>query len=343
MKLIAACCPAPHYGTLEHSLEQKLQGSYTNKLQSRLKAFSQGATVSNSDRSDLDKIIYRQLLGCSILLVVLFGIAHNIFLSAGDPITGPRPSTHPLTAFGFAVFACAIFFRTGWEQARRTRFTLCWLVIGFSALRIAEALFPNQVNFISAGPMAQALESAGLFGRFSLQTAVFLVCCFCFELSQKRHHAIRVLLVSLCLVMLSLGITETLYSLFLWGNELSLITLMAMFLVSIDLLFRIRHQQPLQSFLQSGKTSFYLQFTGLALYLLPMIVGTVLLRKMQVSPMERAPFEAFFALTSCVLLGAVVLLSSYLDRHQPHQPACENNTDGRKRRPFKSYWDRNRR
>jgi hypothetical protein len=283
--------------------------------------------VNHSFKSDLDNTIYHQLLGCAVLLVVLFGLAHNFFLSRGDALSGPLPSTHPLTAFGFSILAAAIFFRPHWNKSRWVKPLLSWFIIDLAVLRIIEALFPNQLSLYSEGVIADALESAGLHGRFSVETAIFLLCCFVFELSQERHHAFRVLLVSVCLVVLSLGLTETFYSLLLWGDELSLITLVAMSLVSLDLLFRMRHQQPLQSFLQAGRTSFYLQFTGIALYFLPMIVGTVVLRKMQVSPMDRAPFEALFALISCILLGAVFLLATYLDRHKPHQPLHDGSVD----------------
>ncbi|WP_269581452.1 hypothetical protein [Roseibium sp. Sym1] len=266
-------------------------------------------------------MLYNQALGCSVLLVALFGLAHNFFLSAGGMLGAPLPSTHPLTAAGLVILAIAMFFRAQWHQAAWLRVPLCLAMILISGLRVAEALFPSHISFFAAGSMTTFLESAGLHGRFSVETAVFLAACFCFELTHERQGTLRLLLVSICLAVLSLGFTETVYAFFLWGNELSVITQFAMWLVSVDLLVRIRNQQPLRSFFSPGKPNFYLQFTALALYLLPMILGAVLLNKLHITAEKSAPFELVFAATSCVLLAIVVTLGTYLDRDSAGESA----------------------
>jgi hypothetical protein len=92
-----------------------------------------------------------------------------------------------------------------------------------------------------------------------------------------------------------------------------------MWLMSVDLLVRMRRQQPFQSFLHFGRSTLYLQFssvTALALYLLPLIIGAVQLQEMHISADQRIPFELAFAGSSCMLLGIVVLLGAYLDRNE---------------------------
>ncbi|MGX1496428.1 hypothetical protein [Roseibium aggregatum] len=284
--------------------------------------------MTGNNHLDLDKTVYHQVIGCSLVLVMLFGLGHNIYLSAGDPFSGRTPSTHPATALGFLILAGAIFFRPQWDNSIWLKNTLCWLMVLLSGLRIAEALFPDQITVYTDSWLPQSLEAVGMYGRFSIETALFLVCCFGFELSQERHTFVRLLLVSVCLAVLSLGFAETVYSLFLWGNELSMITQIGMGLVSLDLLVRMRNQPPFKSVLQPGRSNFYLQFTALALYLLPMIIGTVALHKLQVSPSEKAPFELFFAGTSCVLLAIVLLLGTYLDRKKPPENAWSSSTSG---------------
>lgn len=261
----------------------------------------------------MKRTIYNQFLGCSVLLVALLGLFHNSVLSAGSLLTGPIPSTHPLTAIGFAILAGAIFFRPQWNRSHWLRNLLCLAVILLSALRIAEALYPGAIAIYTRGPVTEALESVGLYGRFSVETAVFLGCYFCFELTRERHVLIRLTLVSICLGVLSLGFTEVMYSIFLWGNELSLITQIAMWLVTIDLIIRMRERQPFRSFFQNGKSSFYLQITALALYLMPMIVGAILLQVFKVAPEEKVPFELVFAGASCAMLAVVLALGAYLD------------------------------
>lgn len=171
-----------------------------------------------------------------MLLVAIFGVIHNFFLSAGTLLAGPLPSTHPLTAAGFAILAAGIFFRPYWTRSNWVKPALCLTMILLSGLRIAEALFPDRIVFLMGSPVTEALESAHLYGRFSVETAIVLASCFCFELTQAHQTMIRLLLVSVCLAVLSLGVTETVYSIFLWGNELSQITQVAMWLMSVDLL-----------------------------------------------------------------------------------------------------------
>jgi len=267
-----------------------------------------------SDTPNLKRTIYSQILGSSILLTVLLGLIHNAYLSSGSLVTGPIPSTHPLTAAGFAILAGAIFFRPAWDRSLWLRHVLCLAMIVLSGLRLAEALFPDTITFYSRGPVPELLATIGLHGRFSVETAIFLTCCFCFELTRERHIALRLLLISICLAVLSLGFTETVYSLFLWGNELSLITQLAMWLVSVDLLVRMRERQPFQSFFQYGKSSFYLQIAALSLYLMPMIAGAIYLQVQHVTAEQRLPFELVFAGASCVMLAIVLALGSYLDR-----------------------------
>lgn len=288
-------------------------------------------TMTKNSDQDLDKTVYHQVIGCSILLVILFGLGHNIFLSSGDPFSGPKPSTHPFTAMGFLILAGSIFFRPQWSHSVWLKGILCWLMILLAGLRIAEALFPDHIMFYEDSWLSQSLEAVGMYGRFSIETAIFLICCFGFELSQERHTIVRLLLVSVCLAILSFGFAETVYSFFLWGNELSMITQFGMWLVSLDLLVQMRNQPPFRIVLQPGRSSFYLQFTALALYLLPMIIGIVVLNKLQVSPSEQAPFELIFAGASCVLLGAVLLLGTYLDRKKPPENAWSSTASRRDR------------
>lgn len=269
--------------------------------------------MSEAHPDNLKRTLYNQILGCSVLLVALLGLVHNSFLSGGSVLAGPIPSTHPLTAFGFIVAAGAIFFQAEWTRSVWLRPLLCVAMILLSALRITEALFPDVIAVYSSGPVPDLLASAALFGRFSVETAVFLGCYFCFELTRDRHFLTRLVLVSICLAILSLGVTETLYSLFIWGNELSLITQFNMWLVLIDLLVRMRERQPFRSFFQNRRSSFHLQVVALAVYLMPMIVGAVVLQALHVTPAERVPFELVFAGASCVMLAVVLALGAYLD------------------------------
>ncbi|MEE4011475.1 hypothetical protein V1T76_05430 [Roseibium sp. FZY0029] len=284
--------------------------------------------MTRDNHLDLDKTVYHQVIGCSLVLVMLFGLGHNFYLSSGDPFSGPTPSTHPITALGFLILAGAIFFRPQWDSSVWLKGILCWSMVLLSGLRVAEALFPDQITVYMDSWLSQSLEAIDMYGRFSVETSLFLVCCFGFELSQERHTIVRLLLVSVCLAVLSLGFAETVYAFFLWGNELSIITQIGMCLVSLDLLVRMRNQAPFKSVLQPGRSSFYLQFTALALYLLPMIIGTVALHKLQITPTEKAPFELFFAGTSCVLLAIVLLLGTYLDRKKPPENAWSSTTSG---------------
>lgn len=273
----------------------------------------------------MKRMIYDLFLGCSVLLVALLGLFHNSFLSGGSLLTGPIPSTHPLTTAGFVILAGAIFFRQQWNQSVWLKNLLCLTMILLSAIRIAEALFPENISAISRGPLTDLLESAGLFGRFSVETAIFLGSYFCFELTRERHALIRIVLFSICLGVLSLGFTETMYSIFLWGNELSVITQIAMWLVTIDLLVRMREKQPFRSFFQNSKSSFYLQIAALALYLLPVVVGAIILQILQVSPEERIPFELVFAGASCGMLAVVLALGVYLDGESEKSPPVTTN------------------
>ncbi|TYC65326.1 hypothetical protein FMN63_23195 [Stappia sp. BW2] len=284
--------------------------------------------MTRNNYLDLDKTVYQQVIGCSLVLVMLFGLGHNIYLSAGDPFSGPTPSTHPITALGFLILAGAIFFRPQWDNSHWLKNILCWLMIVLTGLRIVEALFPDQISVYAHGWLTDTLEAIGMYGRLSVETALFLVCCFGFELSQERHTVVRLLLVSVCLAVLSLGFAETVYAFFLWGEELSMITQIGMCLVSLDLMVRMRNQPPFKSVMQPGRSNFHLQFTALALYLLPMIVGTVVLHKFHISPSEKAPFELFFAGTSCALLAIVLLLGTYLDRKKPPENAWSSSTSG---------------
>lgn len=285
--------------------------------------------MTRTNNQDLDKTVYHQVIGCSLLFVILFGLGHNVYLSSGDPFSGPKPSTHPVTALGFLILAGAIFFRLQWARSVWLRGTLCCLMILLSGLRIAEALFPDQITLFADSWLSHSLESVNMYGRFSIETALFLFCCFSFELSQERHTVVRLLLVSVCLAVLSFGFAETVYAFFLWGNELSMITQFGMWLVSVDLLVQMRNQAPFQSVMQPGRSNFHRQFTALALYLLPMIIGTVVLHKMQISASEQAPFELFFAGTSCLLLGVVLMLGTYLDRKKPPENAWSAPSSGR--------------
>jgi|GEM_PF-3431291 len=287
--------------------------------------------MTDGDLTDFESSLFHQLIGCSVLLVVIFGLAHNVFLSAGDPLTGKLPSTHPLTAAGFLILAGAIFFRAQWDRSFWLRGSLSGVVIALSGLRILEALLPGQLFVFAGGPMTAALETAGLYGRFSVESALFLICAFGYELNRDQHLVIRLLTVSGALAVLSLGLVETVFSFFLWGNELSLITQIAMLLVSMDLLFRMRSQVPFRGVLQASRSSFFFQFTALALYLLPMIIGAVLLHKYDVAPGQRAPLELVFAGTSWLLLCLSFVLGTYLDKRKEDGSAYQScsGDDGR--------------
>ncbi|POF31693.1 hypothetical protein [Roseibium marinum] len=275
--------------------------------------------MTDFELSDFESPLFHQLIGCSLLLVVLFGLAHNVFLSVGDPFSGNLPSTHPVTAAGFLVLACAILFRPEWDSSVWIRGGLSWIFIALCVLRILEALYPSHLSAFTGGHIVVALETVGLYGRFSVETALFLLCCFAYELAPERQMAVKLLAVSCSLAVLSLGLIETAYSFFLWGNGLSLITQVAMILVCLDLIYRLRDQLPFHSVFRTARSSFYFQFTVLALYLLPIIMGAVLLHKFEISPAFRTPFEFAFAGTSWLLLCLALVLGLYLDNRKHEQ------------------------
>ncbi|PVB61087.1 hypothetical protein [Labrenzia sp. 011] len=269
--------------------------------------------MTDLELSDIESPLFHQLIGCLLLLVVILGLAHNVFLSVGDPVSGSLPSTHPVTAGGFLVLAAALLFHPQWDSSVRLSVTLAWIFIVLSCLRILEALYPEHLAVFTDGHITAALESVGLYGRFSVETALFLMGSLAYLLAPERQVVVRLLAVSCCLAVLSLGLVEAAYSLFLWGDELSLITQVAMVLICADLVYRMRDEVPFHSVFRKARTSFYVRFTVLALYLLPMIIGAVLLHEFKVSPAFRTPFEFAFAGTSWLMLGLGLSIGTFLD------------------------------
>lgn len=284
--------------------------------------------MNDFELSDFESSLFHQLIGCLLLLVVIFGLAHNAFLSVGDPLSGTLPSTHPLTAAGFFAIACAILFRPKWENSVWLNVGLPCIFIAFSGLRILEALFPHELSTFTDGQITDALETVGVYGRFSVETALFLICSFTYVLASERQLAIKLLAVSCALAVLSLGLVETAYSFLLWGNELSFITQIAMILVCLDMTYRMQVQVPFHSVFRTARSSFYFQFTVLALYLCPMIIGAVLLHKFEVSPAFRTPFEFAFAGTSWLLLCLALALGAFLDNRKQEQGNFRSENPG---------------
>ncbi|WP_299816622.1 hypothetical protein [uncultured Roseibium sp.] len=284
--------------------------------------------MTDFELSDFESSLFHQLIGCSLLLVVIFGLAHNVFLSVGDPFSGTLPSTHPLTAAGFLVLACAILFRPKWENPVWLCAGLAWIFIALSGLRVLEALFPNHISPFTDGYITAALESVGLYGRFSVETALFLICSFAYVLAPERQLPVRLLAVSCALAVLSLGLVEMACSFLLWGNELSLITQVAMILVCLDMIYRLQDQAPFHVVFRTARSSFYFQFSVLALYLCPMIIGAVLMHKFEVSPAFRTSFEFAFAGTSWLLLFLALALGTYLDSRKQEQSGLRQLNTG---------------
>ncbi len=268
--------------------------------------------------------LFHQFIGCSVFLVIFLGLLHNVMLSAGDSISGKLPSTHPLTAAGFFILAGTFFFHHAWEHRPLLRGLVSTFFMLISFFRILDALLPEHFSVFSGGGMTAFLESHGLYGRFSVETALFLMFAFGFELSQFNQPVVRLVTVSGCLAVLSLALVEAIFMFFLWGNELSLITMIAMLLVAVDQLYRMRLEVPFHSVLQVNWPAFYRQIAVLALYLFPMALGTFFLQSLHVTPALLAHYQYVLAGSSWLLLCLALLFGTFLDKRS------QNGTDDSK-------------
>lgn len=281
--------------------------------------------------------LFQHTIGCALLLVVLAGLYHNVFLSAGDAVTGHLPSTHPLTALGFSTLAFAIFFIRQWERSGLVRNAISIFFVAASSVRVLEALYPENVSVFSGGPATEVLEAAGLYGRYSVETALFLMFCFGFELSRRNHPLVRLFMVAGGVGILSIGLVEVVFDLLLWGNELAFLTQLAMLLVSVDLIYRMRREVPFDSLFLSTRSSLIFQGLAVAVYVLPIVSGVVLLQNLQPERLDPLPVEVAIAGASWCLLCLTLIACAFYSRTLEHSEA-----EGPERYRKTSYRRRNK-
>ncbi|TYC56458.1 hypothetical protein FMN50_11150 [Rhodobacterales bacterium] len=192
--------------------------------------------------------------------------------------------------------------------------TVSIAVIAVSVVRILEALFSERLQIFAGGSLTEGLESIGMYGRFSVETALFFIFCFGFELSRRTMRGVTVLMMAGTVGILSFGLVEVVFGYFLWGNELSFITQIAMLLVAADLVYRMRREVPFRGLFRARRISLFFQVAAVAVYVLPMIVGVWYVRNWELSPDNKAPFEFVFAGASWALLCLTLMASAFFSR-----------------------------
>lgn len=223
-------------------------------------------------------------------------------------------SLHPLSAFGYLVFALRLSLCDVEPRWRRVWLGLHTLVLAVALQRLCEAFVPGLPGLFRHFVFSEWKETLGFAAGFSVETALGLAVLHLVLLLEPLGRRFSVLALLGAAGVATLVLLQAVFGMVLWHKELSVFSLGCILLGCLAAGFRLRDMALISPFFGHGGPVVMLRLMLVAALAVPWFGGYVYFRMSGIDQTDHYALEFVFGLIGWVMLLLVVATGHFMEK-----------------------------
>jgi len=246
----------------------------------------------------------------SILLIVLLGSAHNLFLS-GKTLTA---SLHPLSAAGYVVLAIALTIPARLRTCRRVLSAVQTGVVAVSIERLLETFVPGWPQLLDAPVFLEWKANLGFAGSFSVETALALTFLHLTLLLERTDRRLSLAALMGAWGISTLSTLQTVFAVLLWHASLSVFSLTCMLIGAVTLTERFKDMALLSPVFSVKSDGLVVRSLLIGALVIPWFAGFLYFQLASVSQADHYILEFIFGLIGWAMMALVLVTGHVMER-----------------------------
>ncbi|MBL3594059.1 GGDEF domain-containing protein [Rhodovulum sulfidophilum] len=251
-----------------------------------------------------------RVLGLTILMAIGLGLLQNLL----DPPADTAAALHLLPATGFAVFGLLFLLRRQPSGLRGPVRMLACIVALLAIERLFEASVPGWIRIVGHPRLEHALESTGLQGVLSVETAFVLAMLNLALLAEPHQRQTSLLFLAAAWVGTTMGVLKLAFNLTLWRGEMSPYALAIMILVCSAQTLKLRDQPFLRPLFARTSYGTYTRALVAGALLVPWMSGFLYFLNVHPDPASHLALELAFGFIGWIMLALVLVIGHLMEK-----------------------------